>query len=231
MWSSRWNHVMCKDCTRNPESHAKQQSSLLQSVCMPASLVLSVLCLLLFDFCYVDVLYGKTWNSKLKEDTKYYSPSCLYKILQLVLALFQQCWLENFGVSQNTISIESRFFFSCADLNQEKYYFTFLECLGINSVPNWRTVFCLGRCVQEAVYYTGNCFTRSPIYKKNEIGKLSKTIYLKQVFRNMRPILEEQKLFQEHVHVCVCSHVCAHTRTSCFSLLAQPSCWNSLASC
>ena len=53
MWSSRWNHVMCKDCTRNPESHAKQQSSLLQSVCMPASLVLSVLCLLLFDFCYV----------------------------------------------------------------------------------------------------------------------------------------------------------------------------------
>lgn len=185
---------------------------------MPASVVLSVFCLLLCDFCYVDALYGKTWNSKLNEDTKYYSPSCLYKILQLVLALFQQCWLENVGLPQTTFSIESRFFFfSWADLNQEKYYFTFLECLGINSVPNWRMAFCLGRSMQEAMHCTGNCFTKFPISKKNETCKLPKTIYLKQVFRNMLPILEEQKLFQEHVHVCVLTCMCSHTHKLFFS--------------
>lgn len=56
--------------------------------------------------------------------------------------------------------------------------------------------------------------------------KLSKTIYLKQVFKNVLPVLGEQKLFQTHVptRVLAHTHAYAHIYIHRFSLLAQPSC-------
>ena len=91
---------MCKD-HRTHASHAEPYSSLCTGkrdihakLHMPASMsVLSAFSDFPWCFHYVDVVHSKAQNSKLKENIKYFSISYLYKALQLIMALFQQCRL------------------------------------------------------------------------------------------------------------------------------------------
>lgn len=64
------------------------------------------------------------------------------------------------------------------------------------------------------MYCTGNYFTKFPISRKNETCKLPKTIYLKQVFRNMLPNFRGAKaLSRTRARVCVLTCGITHAQT------------------